>query len=64
MCPIVDGAFLDTMLRVYANMTADLHNHASDVQAWHSTLSIKAWEYCWGSTLFHRDDLPFKKARP
>lgn len=19
------------------------------------------WEYCWGSTLFHRDDLPFRK---
>lgn len=21
----------------------------------------EAWEYCWGSTLFHRDDLPFRQ---
>eukprot|EP00439_Symbiodinium_sp_Y106_P085489 s1032_g28.t1 len=26
-----------------------------------ATKGCEAWEYCWGSTLFHRDDLPFQK---
>lgn len=28
---------------------------------WEQGAPREAFEYCWGSTLFHKDDLPFRK---
>jgi len=39
---------LDSRLR--AALTGSKNKEGADVQ----------WEYCWGTTLFHREDLPFK----
>lgn len=34
----------------------------TDAQVRGALASGVAWEYCWGSTLFHKDDLPFKRS--
>lgn len=39
----------------------ELRVDAAVRQSLRATAGCEAFEYCWGTTLFHKDDLPFKK---